>query len=65
MVGMKDVKNEDMNTFFQLQEYEKKTTLSEFMGETFERETAFADSSEKSFDAHFIKHNGQQFHKSK
>jgi len=41
MVGMKDVKKEEMNTFFQLQEYEKKTTLSEFMGETFEKETAY------------------------
>ena len=41
IVGMKDVEDKKMKEFFNLREYEKQTTLTQYLGKEFEKKTAY------------------------
>ena len=41
IVGMKDVEDKKMKEFFNLREYEKETTLTQYLGKEFEKKTAY------------------------
>ena len=41
IVGMKDVEEKKMKEFFNLREYEKETTLTQYLGKEFEKKTAY------------------------
>ena len=67
IVGIKEVEDRKLKEFFNLSEYEKKTTLKEYLGRDFEKETAYtircggkqsAIDDRHNWDGYWIKNNG-------
>ena len=69
IVGIKNVDDKKMDEFFNLSEYESKTTLSDYLGHKFEKETAYTIrcgggrspiDDRHNWDGYWIKNNGNR-----
>ena len=69
IVGIKDIDDNKLEQFFKLKEYEKKTTLTEYLAKNFEKKTAYTIrcggkrspiDDRHNWDGYWIKNNGNR-----